>query len=76
VVLLAWGLVSGIDTDILLIDVSDGGNGTPENLTADDPGFLATFELSPDGRYIAYASEQPAVSTLWRMRLPDVGGRR
>lgn len=75
VVLLAMGIAGEIDTEILLLDLREGGDGKPTILTTEDPYFIATFELSPDGRYIAYGSERPATSILWRMTLPEVGGR-
>jgi hypothetical protein len=75
VALLAFGIESAIDTDVFLIDVSEGISGPPRALKGDHPFSVWTYELSPDGRYIAFATERPATATLWRMTLPDVGGR-
>lgn len=41
----------------------------PVELTADDPGPIWAFALSPDGERIVYSSERPAGSSVWKVEL-------
>jgi Tol biopolymer transport system component len=65
---LGMGAGSGIiDTDIWLVSLDPGV--APVALTADDPGSVWHFELSPDGKYVAYSSETPVGGSIWKVEL-------
>jgi Tol biopolymer transport system component len=65
---LGMGAGSGIiDTDIWLVSLDP--DVAPVALTADDPGSVWHFELSPDGRYVAYSSETPLGGSIWKVEL-------
>jgi Tol biopolymer transport system component len=56
------------DADIFLIPFRESEK--PVNLTAADTDATWGHVLSPDGRYIAYASEVRRGSAIWRVDLP------
>jgi Tol biopolymer transport system component len=67
---------SGIQTQVFLVPLREGER--PVVITRDDPSVGWTYELSPDGRYVAYPAEIPRGSSIWRVDLGDVlagGGR-
>lgn len=60
---------AGAEAHVVLIPVREGER--PVNLTRDDPSSKWGFEISPDGRYIAYPGEIWKGSTVWKI---DLGG--
>jgi Tol biopolymer transport system component len=67
---------SMIDTDIWLVSLDP--NDAPVALTADDPGSVWWYELSPDGTQVAYSSEMPLGGSIWKVELQSqsVGSER
>ncbi|NIN71440.1 MAG: hypothetical protein GTO46_05825 [Gemmatimonadetes bacterium] len=63
------GSESAVDTDIWLVSLNPADD--PVRLTADDPGNVWGFALSPDGRHIAYSSDVVLGSSFWRVDLSD-----
>jgi Tol biopolymer transport system component len=71
----------GLETHVFLVSLREGER--PVAITRDDPSVRWGYELSPDGRYVAYPAEIPRGSSIWRVELGDVlatggteGGRR
>lgn len=64
------GLTADTRGDVWLVPLNP--DDPPVPLTRDDPGYISWYELSPDGKYIAYASEIPRGSSIWRVDLDDV----
>lgn len=62
---------SGAEAHIVRIPVADGAQ--PVNITRSDPSSKWGFEISPDGRYIAYPGEIWKGSSIWRIRLGGDG---
>ncbi len=62
-------------THVFLVSLREGER--PVALTRDDPSTRWGYELSPDGRYVAYPAEIPRGSSLWRLDFGDLlgGGR-
>ncbi|MBI4503363.1 MAG: PD40 domain-containing protein [Gemmatimonadetes bacterium] len=60
---------AGSETHVYLVSLREGER--PVVLTRDDPSVRWGYELSPDGRYIAYPAEIPRGSSLWRVDLGD-----
>jgi len=58
---------SMVDTEIWLVSLDP--DVAPVALTADDPGAVWGFELSPDGKYVAYSSEMPLGGSIWKVEL-------
>jgi len=68
---------TGIQRHVFLVSLREGER--PVAITRDDPSVGWTYELSPDGRYVAYPAEIPRGSSIWRVDLGDLlatGGRR
>jgi len=65
-----------MQTQVFLVSLREGE--LPVALTRDDPSTRWGYELSPDGRYIAYPAEISRGSSIWRLDLGDVlaEGRR
>lgn len=63
-------------THVFLVSLREGER--PVALTRDDPSTRWGYELSPDGRYVAYPAEISRGSSIWRLDLGDVlaEGRR
>lgn len=51
--------------------ISVAGGAQPVNITRSDPASKWGFEVSPDGRFIAYPGEISKGSSVWRI---DIGG--
>ncbi|MGD2215094.1 MAG: hypothetical protein PVJ64_00005, partial [Gemmatimonadales bacterium] len=64
------GLTADMRGDVWLVPLDPSEDAVP--LTRDDPGYISWYELSPDGKYIAYASEIPRGSSIWRVDLDDI----
>lgn len=60
----------GSSTDIWLVSLAEGES--PVALTQDDPAPVWDYALSPDGRFIAYASEIQRGSSIWRVDFGDL----
>lgn len=58
-----WG------ADVWLVPVGEGG--TPVALTRDEAADIWFYQLSPDGRYVAYPGEVGRGSSLWMVDLGD-----
>lgn len=63
---------AGSEAHIVRVPVAEGG--AVVNITRSDPASKWGFELSPDGRFIAYPGEIRKGSSVWRIGLGD-GGR-
>jgi len=63
--------VKGYDVAILAAD----GTGEPE-VILDTPAQEAEAALSPDGKWLAYLSDESGQNQLYVVRYPDLGGRR
>ena len=61
---------TGIQRHVFLVSLREGER--PVAVTRDDPSVGWTYELSPDGRYVAYPAEIPRGSSIWRVDLGDV----
>jgi Tol biopolymer transport system component len=57
-------------THVFLVSLREGER--PIALTQDDPSTRWGYELSPDGRYVAYPAEIPRGSSIWRVDLGNV----
>lgn len=60
---------AGAEAHVARIPVAEGAQ--PVNITRSDPASKWGFELSPDGRFIAYPGEIWKGSSVWRI---DLGG--
>ena len=63
-------------TDVWLFPIRNGGE--PVAITRDETSDFWLYQLSPDGRYIAYPGEIPRGSSIWMVDLGDAltsGGR-
>lgn len=58
---------AGAEANIVRIPVADGAK--PVNITPGDPASKWGFEVSPDGKYIAYPGEIWKGSSIWRIDL-------
>lgn len=71
----AFLVVDGNDVWLKSLD-----GAPPVNLTADEPGQIWTYALSPDGRYLAVAPQVRRGGSIWRLDLEEVlakvGGER
>jgi len=74
---------AGSETHVFLVPLREGER--PVAITRDDPSLKWGYELSPDGRYVAYPAEIPRGSSIWLVDLGEVlapandrgsGGRR
>ena len=65
VVIIGGGI--GTEANVVLIPLAEGAQ--PVNVTREDPSLKWGFELSPDGRYIAYPGEVRKGSAVWRIHL-------
>lgn len=63
---------AGAEAHVVRIPTADGGQ--PVYITRADPASKWGFELSPDGRFIAYPGEIWKGSSVWRVNVG--GGRR
>lgn len=63
---------AGAEAHIVRIPVAEGAQ--PVNITQSDPASKWGFEISPDGRFIAYPGEIWKGSSIWRINLAE-GGR-
>lgn len=63
---------SGAEAHIVRIPLAEGAS--PVNITRSDPASKWGFEVSPDGKYVAYPGEIWKGSSVWRIDLGD-GGR-
>jgi Tol biopolymer transport system component len=69
--LTVFGLTgTGIQRHVFLVSLREGER--PVAITRDDPLVGWAYELSPDGRYVAYPAEIPRGSSIWRVDLGDV----
>ena len=57
-------------THVFLVSLREGER--PVALTRDDPSTRWGYELSPDGRYVAYPAEILRGSSIWRVDLGEV----
>lgn len=64
---------TGSDNQIYLVSLREGERAVA--LTRDDPAVKWGYELSPDGRYVAYPAEIPRGSSLWLVDLRPLLGR-
>jgi eukaryotic-like serine/threonine-protein kinase len=65
------------ETDSSALDVMTlDGRSTPEPLLSSPPFSLAHGELSPDGRWLAYQSNEGGASQVYVRPFPDVNGGR
>lgn len=64
---------TGSETHVYLVSLREGER--PVALTRDDPSVRWGYELSPDGRYVAYPAEIPRGSSIWRVDLSEVLAR-
>jgi Tol biopolymer transport system component len=62
-------LAVGLDGNVWLIPLEQGAR--PVAITQDDPNHVWSFELSPDGRYIAYPSSAQRGSSIWLLELEE-----
>ena len=60
---------SGAEAHVARISVAEGAQAV--NITRSDPASKWGFEVSPDGRFIAYPGEISKGSSVWRI---DIGG--
>ncbi len=60
---------AGAEAHVARISVAEGAQ--PVNITRSDPASKWGFEVSPDGRFIAYPGEISKGSSVWRI---DIGG--
>ncbi|HYN79898.1 MAG TPA: hypothetical protein VES88_00235 [Gemmatimonadaceae bacterium] len=60
---------AGAEAHIVRIPVAEGAK--PVNITRGDPASKWGFEVSPDGRFIAYPGEISKGTSVWRI---DLGG--
>lgn len=58
---------AGAEAHIVRIPVAEGAR--PANITQSDPASKWGFEVSPDGRFIAYPGEIWKGSSVWRINL-------
>ncbi len=58
---------SMMDAEIWLVSLDP--KVEPVALTADDPGSVWWYELSPDGKHVAYSSEIPIAGSIWKVEL-------
>ncbi|MBI4408575.1 MAG: hypothetical protein HY561_02625, partial [Gemmatimonadetes bacterium] len=58
---------AGAEANVVLVPVRNGAK--PVNVTRDDPSMKWGFELSPDGRFIAYPGEIWKGSSIWKFDL-------
>ncbi|MDP9178470.1 MAG: hypothetical protein M3O61_12385, partial [Gemmatimonadota bacterium] len=58
---------AGAEAHIVRIPVADGAK--PVNITRSDPASKWGFEVSPDGRFIAYPGEISKGTSVWRIDL-------
>ncbi len=65
--LLAIGGTAGTKTDVIMVPLREGDRAVA--ITRDDPSPKWGFEISPDGRYIAYPGEIWRGSAIWRIEL-------
>jgi Tol biopolymer transport system component len=65
---------SGIDTEIWLVSLDP--EVAPIALTADEPGSVWHFELSPDGQHVAYSAETPLGGSIWKVEFAETPGGR
>ncbi len=64
---------SGSETHVWLVSLREGERSVA--LTRDDPSVRWGYELSPDGRYVAYPAEIPRGSSIWLVDLSQVLAR-
>jgi hypothetical protein len=64
---------TNLQTQVFLVSLREGER--PVALTRDDPSTRWGYELSPDGRYVAYPAEISRGSSLWLVDLSDVLAR-
>jgi hypothetical protein len=70
--ILAFWIVNPVSTDIGLLSL--GGNGTPTPLF--DAEFLEQVPaISPDGKWIAYESDESGEGEIYVQRFPELGQR-
>ncbi|NJD11336.1 MAG: hypothetical protein FIB01_13170 [Gemmatimonadetes bacterium] len=69
--LLVIGGGAGTHTDVIMVPLREGEK--PVAITRDDPSPRWGYEVSPDGRYIAYAGEVWRGSAIWKI---DLNGMR
>ncbi len=60
-------LLSGMDGNVWLVPLEQGAR--PVAVTGDDPNGVWMYQLSPDGRYIAYPSSVQRESSIWLLEL-------
>lgn len=60
-------LVSGMDGNVWLVPLEQGAR--PVAITGDDPNGVWIYQLSPDGRNIAYPSSVQRESSIWLLEL-------
>ena len=61
------------EDDLALLDLD--GDGTPEPLIH-SPHWTGSPAVSPDGRLLAYCSDESGAREIWLTGLPDAAGRR
>jgi Tol biopolymer transport system component len=64
------GMIGSEGQDVWLVSLEP--DTPPVNLTDDVQGQVWYFHLSPDGRYIAFESEIPRGTSIWRVDLGDI----
>ena len=47
---------------------SEGGEPRETGLELSGPTTTASFDISPDGKQVAYATEQPRSSEMWELQ--------
>lgn len=62
-------LAVGMDANVWLVPLD--AEGRPVNLTQDDSNSAYNYRLSPDGRWIAYASGRQTGSSVWLLKLKE-----
>jgi len=64
-------LTAGVQRDLIVLDPSGAGTPTPYLATPFDEGLPA---LSPNGRFVAYVSNEPGVREVFVQPFPDPSG--
>ena len=64
---------AGAESNVVLVPIREGAK--PVNLTQADPASKWGFELSPDGRFIAYPGEIGKGSSEWKINLDGAAPR-
>ena len=68
--------VGGQESDLWYLEKSDDGSSYEEVLFLQSRFNERTAKFSPDGRYVAYSSDESAEYEIYIRRFPDAGGLR